>query len=436
MRGRAAYAAALGAVVAGMLAGSADPVRASGYALREGSADWMANAFAGDASKAYDAATVWSNPAGMVRLNQNEIDGSLDGIFPMIHFHGVNAVGPAATTPGTTGGNLIQSSLTAGEFGVWNFSPDLKFGVGLTAPAGQRVANPQDFVGRYQSLVSSVTEIAVIAAASWRINRQFSIGGGPVFDYLSTRVTQAINTGPTAALTGDPVGDVHGSDISAGFNIGALYQPTPELRFGLDYRSRIQHGITGTQSIFIPPQLQAFNPATAAALAGLNTPVRTKVTLPDVVTIGATWQAMPQLALLATAQWTDWSLFQSVNITPTNPALPGTVIQENWRNTWFFSVGANYRIMDRLLLQGGVGYDESPVTSANRTTRIPDSNRVLLSIGAQYDVLPNVTLQVAYSHVFFAEAPIDSAASSTSGVIIGQYSDSADTASLGAKIKF
>ena len=137
------------------------------------------------------------------------------------------------------------------------------------------------------------------------------------------------------------------------------------------------------------------SPATAAALASLNTPVRTKVTLPDVVTIGATWQATPQLALLATVEWTDWSLFQSVNITPTNPALPGTVIQENWRNTWFFSVGANYRIMDRLMLQGGVGYDESPVTPANRTTRIPDSNRVLLSVGAQYDVLPNVTLQVA-----------------------------------------
>jgi long-chain fatty acid transport protein len=434
-RGRAVHAAALGAVVAGVLVGWADPAQSSGYALREGSADWMANAFAGDASKAYDAATVWSNPAGMVRLNQTEIDGSLDGIFPTVSFRGANTVGSTAT-PGTTGGNLIQSTATAGEFGVWNFSPDLKFGAGLTAPFGERIANPQNFVGRYQSLVSSLTDVALNLAAAYRVNDQISVGGGPVFDYLSARVTQAINTGPTAALTGDPVGDVHGHDISAGFNVGALYQATPDLRFGLDYRSRIQHGITGTQSIFIPPQLQALSPAAAAALASLDTGVRTKITLPDIATASATWQATPQLALLASVEWTDWSLFQSVNITPTTPGVPGTVIAENWRNTWFFSVGANYRITDKLMLQGGVGYDESPVTPANRTTRIPDSNRTLLSIGAQYDVLPNVTVQVAYSHVFFADAPIDNAASSTSGIIAGEYSVSADTASLGAKIKF
>ncbi len=103
-RGRAVRAAALGAVVAGVLVGWADPAQASGYALREGSADWMANAFAGDASKAYDAATVWSNPAGMVRLNQNEIDGSLNGIFPTITSAASTRSGPRRrrAPPGAT----------------------------------------------------------------------------------------------------------------------------------------------------------------------------------------------------------------------------------------------------------------------------------------------------------------------------------------------
>ncbi len=135
-------------------------------------------------------------------------------------------------------------------------------------------------------------------------------------------------------------------------------------------------------------------------------------------------------------EWTDWSLFQSVNITPTNPGAAGHGDPENWRNTWFFSVGANYRIIDKLMLQGGVGYDESPVTPANRTTRIPDSNRVLLNIGAQYDVLPNVTLQVAYSHVFFAEPRSTMLPRPLPASLSGEYSVSADTASLGAKIKF
>ena len=50
--------AMMGAVMAGM----ATKALASGFALREGSADWMANAFAGDTAKAYDAATAWSEP--------------------------------------------------------------------------------------------------------------------------------------------------------------------------------------------------------------------------------------------------------------------------------------------------------------------------------------------------------------------------------------
>ena len=47
-------------------------------------------------------------------------------------------------------------------------------------------------------------------------------------------------------------------------------------------------------------------------------------------------------------------------------------------------------------------------------------------------MLPNVTLQVAHGG-FFANAPINSAASPTSGIMIGEYSISADSASLGAR---
>ena len=100
------------------------------------------------------------------------------------------------------------------------------------------------------------------------------------------------------------------------------------------------------------------------------------------------------------------------------------------------SVGANYRLTPQLLLQTGFAFDESPVQDGNRNSRIPDSNRYEIAIGAQYDVLPNMTLQVAYLHAFFDAAPVRTQASATSGVLIGSYSSSADTASLGIKYKF
>ncbi|MDR3533434.1 MAG: outer membrane protein transport protein [Rhodopila sp.] len=428
-------AAAFGAVAVSM-AGVTNKAEASGFGLREGSADWMANAFAGDTAKAYDASTIWSNPAGMVRLNQSEIDGSINGIFPSINFSGANFVGPTSTTPGTTGGNLIQSAATGGVYALWSITPDFKLGFGADAPFGQRVANPGDFVGRYQSLVSSITDEQFTISAAYKINEQWSIGGGPVIDFFSARLTQAINIGPVSAITGDPNADLHGDDTSAGFNLGVLYQITPDMRVGLDYRSRIQHDISGTQSIYVPPLLGLLSPPTAALLAAQYSNAGTKITLPDSVTLGFYWQATPQLAILSDISWTDWSLLKNINIVPTNPSAAPTTIVENWRNTVAVSVGANYQLSKELMLQGGFGFDESPVTDSNRTSRIPDSNRYLIGIGAQYDILPNLTLQVAYAHVFFEEAPVTTQASATSGILSGKYSSAANTASLGVKYRF
>ncbi|HYZ24083.1 MAG TPA: outer membrane protein transport protein [Rhodopila sp.] len=422
-------------VAAGCLAG-ADAAHAAGFMLREGSADWMGNAFAGDTAKAYDASTAWTNPAGMVRLDQNEFDASLNGIFPSVNFSGANFVGAGTATRGSTGGNLTQSAATAGLFGVWSVTPDFKLGFAGTAPFGQRVANPGDFVGRYQSLVSSLTDEQFTISAAYRINDQFSIGAGPVLDFFSARLTQAINTGPTSALTGDPVADLNGSDVAVGYNLGVLYQATPALRFGLDYRSRIEHDINGTQSIYVPPLIGALNPLAAAQLNFLTTGAATKITLPDVVSVGAYWQMTPQLALMTDISWTDWSLLKDVTIVPAKPGVPGTVIPENWRNTVTLSVGANYRLTPQLMLQGGFSFDQSPVTDSNRTSRIPDSNRYDIGVGAQYDILPNMTLQVAYLHAFFDSAPVRTQASATSGVLVGTYSNSADTASLGIRYRF
>jgi long-chain fatty acid transport protein len=427
--------AAVVVAVAGYIIAYPNRLRAAGFELREGSADWMANAFAGDTAKAYDASTVWSNPAGMVRLDRNEVDGSIDGIFPSITFSGANFVGPGTTTSGTTSGNLIQSAASGGVYGLWSLTPDFKLGFAADAPFGQRVTNPSSFVGRYQSIVSSISDEAFTISAAYKINEQWSIGGGPVLDVFSARLTQAVNTGPLAAL-GDPVVDLHGSDVSAGFNLGVLYQPTQDLRFGLDYRSRIRHDIDGSQSVFIPTAISAFAPPVTAALAAQNSSAATSITLPDSVTAGLYWQASTQLALLADLSWTDWSLLKSIDVTPSSPAATPTTIAENWRNTFAVSVGANYRVTRELLLQGGIGFDESPVSDSNRTSRIPDSNRYLIGIGAQYDILPNVTLQVAYAHVFFDSAPVTTQASATSGVLVGTYSNTANTASLGVKVRF
>ena len=153
----AAWAALLTAAV------SAGPAWGAAFQLREGDPDWLANAFAGSAAKAYDAGTVWNNPAGMTRLDANEIDQGINYFDPGIRFSGADYVGNVPVH-GSNGGDGAPQAVTAGLESVWNFSPDLKFGVALEAPfavvgGGMAATSPypncaviRDFKGRYTSV--------------------------------------------------------------------------------------------------------------------------------------------------------------------------------------------------------------------------------------------------------------------------------------------
>lgn len=159
--------------------------------------------------------------------------------------------------------------------------------------------------------------------------------------------------------------------------------------------------------------------------------------MPDVISLGLYKQVTPQLALMATVEWTHWALFQALTTTTNQGRVPGSTIDENWRNTWFAGLGVNYQFNARLLLQTGIAYDELPVTNSNRTTRVPDADRYDLGVGVQYKVLPSTTLQIAYAHIFFPGShTINNSASASAGVITGDYNLADNSVTAGVDMKF
>lgn len=437
-------ATALGLVSAFGFAGAA---YASGFGLREGAADSLGNAFVGGEAKAYGASTAWSNPAGMALLTQDELSGNISYIAPKASFSGSNTDPLTGTTVnGVTGGNAVAPAATGALFAVFALDPDWRLGFSVTNPYGERTAYPLHWVGRYQSLVSSITAIDFSPSLSYRVSDQFSIGGGPVFEYFHARLTQAINTPFGAATSQDPLADIHGSNVGVGYNLGALYQINSTTRVGLDYHSRIRHNISGTQSISIPSIYYALTQSPDPEVAGgateaigmlnaQNSPARTSVTLPDSIGASIYNQVTPALAVMASLQWTHWSLFNQLHVTPSNGA-PGTTIVENWRNSWFGGVGANYQVNSRLMLQTGFAIDQSPVTAANRTSRVPDSEHYDVGFGAKYQISPNTSFEVAYAHVFAPSGDIHNSASASAGTQIGSYDVSDNSLTVGITTSF
>jgi long-chain fatty acid transport protein len=414
---------------------SGGPAFGSAFQLREGDPDWLANAFAGTAAKGYDAGTAWNNPAGMTLLNDNEIDQALVYFDPGLRFHGEDLVN-GVPVHGDNGGDGGPPAVTAGMEGVWNFSPDLKFGVALEAPFGLRTTYPNSFVGRYQALTSAITDLQLAFSVAYRLTPQLSIGGGPVVSYLRARLTQAINVKAFFPNTSDPLADIHGDAFSAGYHLGALYEVNSALRFGIDYKSRQSYGVSGEQRVSLPPPIRA-NAFFAAVLDSLNSDITTQVTLPDVLTMSGYYDISPNWAIMATAQWTHWSLIQVLDVqTPTS--VESTPIGFN--STWMESVGANWRVpvVPGLMLQGGLLHDQGANTDATRGPRLPDEGRIGVSGGFSYDLTPSMRLRVAYLHEFPTGSQNTDYSNHfpSAGTLIGTFVNNADVLSAGVTIKF
>lgn len=105
-----------------------------------------------------------------------------------------------------------------------------------------------------------------------------------------------------------------------------------------------------------------------------------------------------------------------------------TSTPENWDDTWRVSVGANWRLNDRLMLRGGIAYDETPVSDRYRTARIPDEDRTWLAFGAQYRLSPQSLIDVGYAHLFVKDARIDELR--TPLTLRGEYDSAVDILSV------
>lgn len=416
---RRAYSGLLGLMAA---LGFTAEAQASGFQLREQSSEGLGNAFAGSTAKAYNLSTIYYNPAGMTRLEGNQIAGSATWIAPVAKFSG--SATSAATTPvsGSMGGDAIKDAAVGATYAMWDYRPDLKFGVAVTAPYGLRSEYEEDWVGRYHALQSNVTNINVSPSVAYRVNKELSLGAGLQFGYVKATLSQAINTG----AFGDALGKVEGEDFGYGFDLGALYEFTPKTRIGINWRSQMSYTLDGEATFQ--------KPAVLAGVSDLrNSNATADLTTPDTVSVGIYHEVSPQWAVMSDIAWTNWSTFDELRI-KYKDGRDDSVTPENWHDTWFFSLGATYTMDEKSKLHFGVAYDQAPMDTEDRTARIPDANRYWLSAGYTYAFSPNFEGNVGYTYIFADKATINE--STETGTLTGEYDAHVNIISASFVMKF
>ena len=211
------------------LIGPGQTALANGFFLHEKSAIGTGMTNAGMVARAGDASTVYFNPAGMTRLPASLVIGTelLDADI------GVSNDGTTATTPGTLGNpapvtgsggsDPIDPTFISHVYGVYPVNEQLWLGLAVTSPFGITVEYDKDWFGRYDSFETEFLTIDIAPSIAWKLNEQWSIGGGVNFQYADGTLKRALPDplnpgGPTAATDGET--KLKGDDWSVGFNIG------------------------------------------------------------------------------------------------------------------------------------------------------------------------------------------------------------------------
>jgi long-chain fatty acid transport protein len=156
--------------------------------------------------------------------------------------------------------------------------------------------------------------------------------------------------------------------------------------------------------------------------------------------LGVSYKASDNLTLNADLDYTWWSTYDRIVVQSNtvaalnaflgNPPSDTSIDEKQWKDAWTIKIGGQYKLSDQWKLRAGYYYDKNPVPNDHFETRVPDSDRQAVSIGAGYTV-NKVTIDAAYQYIWFKDRTI-----SGSGTLDGTYKSVVDAFALMVSYKF
>jgi long-chain fatty acid transport protein len=375
------------------------------------------NAYAGGAAGAEDASVVWTNPAGMAALPQGK-HFSLAGhaLRPSFKFRNEGSTIPAILGSGNGGDGGDWAFVPNGYFAM-SLDNNLSVGVSVNAPFGLKTEYDSGWIGQRIALTSEIKTVNINPSIAYKVAPNVSIGAGLSAQYLEAKLTNASQLGRSK---------LEADDIGWGFNVGVAMQATPSTRIGLHYRSSIKYKLEGD--------------ARFSAVAAANENVHAHLRVPENVSLSIFSAVTPQWEVMADITWTRWSRIKSIvpicdgisfGVCPVaGNALVGATLPTNWKDTWRFSVGANYRYSPIWKFRFGLAYDPTPTNNTDRTARLPDEDRFWVALGAQYTLSKNGKIELGYAHEFIRDADVNTQVFGTAFRQKGHFENRADILTL------
>lgn len=309
---------------------------ANGIAINEQSASGAGTAYAGRASSALDASTIYGNPAGLSKLKRTEVSGGLAIVKAKDDISQAHS-----TAQGSNKGDSVP--LAAVPFGYFStpINEDFTFGLGIYVPYGIINDYENGFMGSSHGSYSKVQVITVQPTIAWKINDKVSVGFGPTFNRIDGQLKNTLATNGLLGSNGDTKINIKGDDTAIGYNVGVMVDLTDDTTWGLTYHSKVKYHLGGNTEVKNAPGALGLNGKYDAKL---------DITLPESVDTSITHKFDDKWTGYLGAVWTRWSRLEKIEVRNSGvPALGqalgfNTIGEDlNWRDTWSFSVGTSYQ---------------------------------------------------------------------------------------------
>ncbi|MDI3294404.1 OmpP1/FadL family transporter [Janthinobacterium tructae] len=431
-------------LIAVACAGFASTAQASGYRFGSQSVSAQGTADASGAEAA-DASTIFYNPAGLSRLEGTQFLGGGTLVVPHSTYQDTGSKTFTGRDPrGTTKDYAPDAVFAPALYASKKLNEQWTVGMGMFVPYGAKLDYGNDWSGRYAITNIKLEAIALNPSVSFKLNERHSFGFGVTAEHMKAELGQAVDVpgtvkamhdkSPAAAIafvtnigrtqgaaaagaaqqalnnTKDGHASMDGDDWGFGFNLGYLYQMNEGTRFGIAYRSSISHKLKG-DTIWDFSQVSnnaAVNGFISAASGKVNSEALVELRTPETLSVNAFHQMDDRWALMGDVTWTRTSRLQNLDIQFPPTAEGAERIRQNWKDTYRVSLGTNYKYSENLLLRAGIAHDQAPVRSAElRHPALPDSDRMQYSIGANWKLNANSSLDLAYSYIDFKDADVN-----------------------------
>ncbi len=435
---------ALAAVVAAPLA------QASGYHFgsQSASAQGTANANAAEAS---DASVLFYNPAGLSRLEGTQASGVLNLVLPRGRFSDGGSITQfGLSSRGGAAGDFVEPTAVPHAYLSHRYNDRLTAGLGIFVPFGSKSEYDSNWTGRYNSIATELKTLTINPSVAFKLNERLSLGAGVSAQHIEGKLSKGADFGSGAmasiidaqvranAVPGVPAEiirnavvnqlggliktasgnpsysgrvDVEGKDWGVGFNLGLMYSPDEDTRFGIAYRSSVKHTLKGDARWQVQPAAGNLATLLNAALPGAGSQVQAQllaaytdsaaqlsVKTPESLSFSFYKRHDARTAVMGDITLTRHSRFQELRVDFANN-LADSVTPQRWTDTVRASLGVSHQWTETLQLRGGVAFDQSPVTPATRTPSIPDGDRSWLSAGLNWKLDSKRSLDFALSYI-------------------------------------